>query len=114
MRTVERYAALAGGAEARLRLAALSASVVVTVGDGLSPSGEDVRFDRILVNGSAKAVPPVLTSLLAPGGRLVGALSVGSLPRLAQVERAADGQLRYDLGPSLRIAPLTPGRAVSL
>lgn len=114
VRTVERYATLAEGAEARLRLAALSDAVVVTVGDGLSPGREDARYDRILVNGAAKAVPPILTSLLAPGGRLVGAMSVGSLPRLARVERAVDGQLRYDLGPPLRIAPLTPGRAVSL
>ena len=115
VRTVERYATLAEGAGARLRLAGLSDGATVTVGDGLALSDESGRFDRILVNGSAKAVPPMLTSLIAPGGRLVGALSAADgLPRLSRVERGDDGQLRYDLGPPLRIAPLTMGRALSL
>jgi protein-L-isoaspartate(D-aspartate) O-methyltransferase len=114
VRTVERYATLAEGAGARLRLAGLSEAATVTVGDGLALDNESGRFDRILVNGSAKAVPPMLTSLIAPGGRLVGALSAEGLPRLARVERGEDGQLRYDLGPPLRLAPLTAGQALSL
>ena len=114
VRTVERYATLAEGAGARLRLTGLSEAADVMVGDGLSLSDEGGRYDRILVNGAAKAVPPILTSLIAPGGRLVGALSAGGLPRLARVERGGDGQLRYDLGPPLRLAPLTVGRALSL
>ena len=71
----------------------------VAVGDGLALGDESGRFDRILVNGAAKAVPPMLTSLLAPGGRLVGALPVDG-PAAARPGRAR----------RRRTAPLRPRR----
>ena len=48
------------------------------------------------------------------GGRLIGALTDAGLPRLVRVERAEDGELREELGPGLRIAPLASGVAATL
>src|SRR6476469_3575386 len=69
--TVERYATLAESAAGRFAAAGVGGAITLVVGDGLAPGAVEGRFDRILVNGAVAAVPPALTSLLAPGGRLV-------------------------------------------
>src|SRR3954451_2981110 len=100
--SVERYGTLADSAASRLRIAGLRDAVTLAIGDGLAHEPNQTRFDRILVNGATAAVPATLASLLAPGGRLVGALAVDGLPRLLVVDRREDGSLAQDLGPALR------------
>jgi protein-L-isoaspartate(D-aspartate) O-methyltransferase len=114
VQAVERYATLADSAAARLRIAGLGASVKLFVGDGLAPPDEPARFDRVLVNGALSSLPPHLSSLVAPGGRLVGALVVDGLPRLLTVERGLDGALAQDLGAPLRLSTLGQGAAAFL
>jgi len=87
--------------------------VRIEIGDGLSQRPRE-RFERIVLNGAAVAIPDAITSLLAPGGRLVGALTIDGIPRLVRIGRLADGSLSQDVGPSLRLSPLTPGVAMSL
>lgn len=112
--SVERYATLADSAAARLRIAGLGGAVKLFVGDGLSPPEARAQFDRVLVNGALTALPAHLSSLVAPGGRLVGALLVDRLPRLLVLERAADGTLTQDLGAPLRLSVLAQGAAAFL
>jgi protein-L-isoaspartate(D-aspartate) O-methyltransferase len=112
--TIERYATLAESAAGRFGAAGVAGAITVAVGDGLAPVAAEARFDRILVNGAVRVVPPALTALLAPGGRLVGAVAGEGWPRLVCIERRADGFLTHELGPALRISPLVGGQAVSL
>ena len=112
--SVERYATLAESAAARLRLAGLSEPVTLAVGDGLAPPPQPGCFERILLNGAVAALPEAVTSLLAPGGRLVGALAGEGGPRLVVLQRREDGALSQELGPALRIGALAAGDAAYL
>jgi len=112
--TIERFATLAESAAARFAIAGVGEAITATAGDGLSPDLPAGSFERILLNGAVVAVPPALTSLLAAGGRLVGAVASDGFPRLIRIERQADGNLREDLGGALRLAPLVAGAAASL
>jgi protein-L-isoaspartate(D-aspartate) O-methyltransferase len=102
--TIERIAALA--AEARARLAAAGYStVVVHVGDGSLGVPERAPFDGIAVAAAAPIVPPALYAQLADGGRLV-------LPRgsrwgqdLVLVVRGPDGPVERKSIPC-RFVPL--------
>ncbi|MCG6121308.1 MAG: protein-L-isoaspartate O-methyltransferase [Microvirga sp.] len=105
--TVERYAALADGAAMRFAELGLARSIDLTVRDGLDLQTSE-RFARILLNGALPAIPETVSALLAPGGRLVGAVTGEGGPRLVEVGRdEADGFVER-LGPPLRIAPLVP------
>ena len=87
--TIERIAALAD--EARARLAAAGyANVDVHVGDGSLGVPERAPFDGIAVAAAAPTVPPALYAQLAEGGRLV--LPRGSRwgQELVLVERGPD------------------------
>jgi len=87
--TIERIAALAD--EARARLAAAGyANVDVHVGDGSLGVPERAPFDGIAVAAAAPTVPPALYAQLADGGRLV--LPRGSRwgQELVLVERGPD------------------------
>ena len=108
VRSVERYATLAEEAAARLRLAGYE--VAIEIGDGLAHAGRE-RFDRILLNGTVAAVPRTLTSLLAPGGRLVAGLVQDGFPHLAVAERGGDGTLAEQTGAPVRLSPLVAGHA---
>jgi protein-L-isoaspartate(D-aspartate) O-methyltransferase len=107
--SVERYAALAEEAQIRLRIAGVETAVEVRVADGLDLALDGERFERILVNGAIPAMPSAVTSLLAPGGCLVGSLSIEGFPRLIRIERAADGALVHVMGQALRLSPLVAG-----
>lgn len=107
--TIERYGALADAAALRFGDLDLARSIHVKVADGLSlPLGHE-RFDRILLNGALPTVPAAVTSLLAPGGRIVGAVTVEGFPRLISIDRAEDGVLTQAVTVPLRIAPLASG-----
>ena len=112
--TIERYATLAEAAAGRFQVAGVADAVTAAAGDGLAPAHPHGAFERILLNGALLAVPPALTSLLAAGGRLVGALTFDGFPRLIRVERLASGTLRQELGGSLRLSPLVAGAASAL
>ena len=110
IRSVERYATLAE--DARDRLAAEGCGAEVTTADGLGEVAG--RYDRILVNGTLTGLPPRLAEALMPGGRLVGVVGRPETGRLVTAERGPDGALAHRLGPKLRLAPMTPGRAAVL
>ena len=105
--TVERYAALADGAVMRFSELGLEKDIQIKVGNGFS-LGNAGRFDRIVLNGALAGIPPATTSLLAPGGRLIGALTVDGFPRLVEITRSEDGELAEQRGAALRISPLVP------
>ncbi len=113
LRSVERFATLAQSAFEHLKIVQVADAVQLETGDGLAlRPGE--TFDRILLNGALVSVPPAVVALLAPGGRLVGALTLAGLPRLVRVDRSEDGAFHQELGAGLRISPLVPGAAAAL
>ncbi|MBF9232385.1 protein-L-isoaspartate O-methyltransferase family protein [Microvirga alba] len=110
--SVERFNTLAESAAQHLRIVE-AGKVRIEIGDGLATRPRE-RFDRILLNGAGAEIPSAVTSLLGPGGRLVGALTVDGLPRLVRVDRLEDGELRQELGATLRLSPLVSGIASTL
>jgi protein-L-isoaspartate(D-aspartate) O-methyltransferase len=112
--SIERFASLATGAAERFKLMGLTKIISLDVGDGFAPPFARMRFDRILINGSALGIPPLISSMLAPGGRLVGALLLDGLTRLVTIDRSATGELRQELGPVIRITALATGPAQAL
>lgn len=109
--SIERYALLAEDARAAL-LPDDRVRATLAVGDGLDAGSlPEGRFDRILLNGAVAALPPHLAGVLAPGGRLIGALGTREATHRVAVFRDADGMLEECLGERLRLGPLTPGRA---
>jgi protein-L-isoaspartate(D-aspartate) O-methyltransferase len=112
--TIERYATLAASAIGRFAVAGVTEAITPMVGDGLAPAHPSGSFERILLNGAVADVPPAVTSLLAVGGRLVGAITFDGFPRLVRIEREADGAIREDLAAPLRLSPLVTGAAASL
>jgi len=104
--TVERHAALAD--EAAARLAALGyANVRVVKGDGTRGFAERAPYDAIAVTASGPHVPEALRAELAKGGRLV--IPVGSdafAQHLVVLTHGADGGWsEEDLG-EVRFVPL--------
>ena len=110
--SVERFNTLAESAAQHLKIVE-AGKVRLEVGDGLAVRVRE-RFDRILLNGACQVIPETVTALLAPGSRLVGALTVDGMPHLVRIERDADGELTQNLGASLRISPLVTGIAATL
>lgn len=104
--SVERQTILADAALDRLASGGFGQRVEVFCGDGLRGGPGEGRFDRILINGTLAYVPPAVTSRLAVGGRLVGALVSGSLPRLLVMSREVEGTLHPVVGKAVRLAPL--------
>ncbi len=104
--SVERHAALAEAARARLERLG-GANVHVLHGDGTLGWPEHAPYDAIVVAAGGPDVPPALLAQLAPGGRLV--IPVGTEPRLqklVRVRRGLDGGDRHeDLG-DVRFVPL--------
>lgn len=111
--SVERFDTLAESAFGHLTAAGIGKGVRIETGDGLALRPRE-RFDRILLNGAASAIPPTVTSLLAPEGRLVGALSIDGIPRLHRTDRPAQGDMCEELGGALRLSPLLSGVAQAL
>ncbi|KQT61364.1 protein-L-isoaspartate O-methyltransferase [Methylobacterium sp. Leaf456] len=110
VRSLERYPGLARAA--RDRLGANLNDATVEAADGLGAgSMERQRFDRILINGAVTAVPPHLFAALTPGGRLVAGLWSGRGCRLVTLTRDGEGAPTRLDGPTLRLGPMTPGRA---
>jgi protein-L-isoaspartate(D-aspartate) O-methyltransferase len=115
VRSLERYATLAEDARDNL-LPEDRPLAEIVVGDGLDPGGLAglEPFDRILLNGTLAALPGHLAEALAPGGRLVAALGRPEAATLLTLVREADGPCAERRGATIRLAPLTPGRACVL
>lgn len=103
--SVERYAALADGAVMRFSELGLARSIEITVRDGLALQTSE-RFARIILNGALPVVPDGVAQLLAPGGRLVGAVAGSEGPRVVVVTRDENDGFALEFGASLRISPL--------
>jgi protein-L-isoaspartate(D-aspartate) O-methyltransferase len=110
--SVERFSTLAESAAQHLKIVE-AGRIRMEVGDGLAMRARE-RFDRILLNGARPEIPETVTSLLGPGGRLVGAITMDGLPRLVRVDRLESGELKQELGATLRISPLITGIAATL
>ncbi|MGO4571432.1 protein-L-isoaspartate O-methyltransferase family protein [Microvirga sp. 2TAF3] len=110
--TIERFNTLAESAKQHLKIVD-AGKIRIEIGDGLGVRPRE-RFDRILLNGAGAVIPGAVTSLLGPGGRLVGALTVDGLPRLVRIDRSDDGELRQEIGATLRLSPLVTGVAETL
>lgn len=94
--TVERHAALADAA--RARLAALGyQNVVVHHADGTLGWPEGAPYDAILVTAGAPEVPAALLAQLAPGGTLVCPVGTRAEQRLVVVHQGEAGlEQHYD------------------
>ena len=112
--SLERYRTLALAAHERVNDSGYGRAIDLRHADGFQPDRTLGRFDRILVNGVANAVPEALLLRLSPGGRLVGALRVEGASRRVVVTRLDDGAFDHALGPALRLPPLAPGLARAL
>ncbi len=108
--SVERYNTLAESASRHLSGLSGPGRATVEVGDGLADLSRG-SFDRILLNGTLEDVPDHVTAMLAPGGRLVGAVPDGDRHRLLSIERSVDGGTTRALAGHLRLAPLVRGVA---
>ena len=112
--SLERYRTLALAAHERVAGSGFEKAVDLRHADGFQPDRTLGRFDRVLVNGVANAIPEALLMRLSQGGRLVGALRVEGAARRVVVTRLADGGFDHSLGPAVRLPPLVPGLARAL
>jgi len=102
--SIERIPELA--AEARERLGTLDLDVEVVEGDGSLGHPELAPYDAIAVGAAAPHVPRALADQLAPGGRLVVPVAVGSEgEELIRVRRNGALLTTEELGPC-RFVPL--------
>lgn len=113
VRSVERFATLVEGARERLKIVEATGSASVEIGDGLAIRSDE-PFDRVVLNGTLPDIPESLMAHLAPGGRLVGAVTAEGGPRLVRIDTTADGTVKRELGVRLRLSPLIAGVAETL
>jgi len=104
--TVERIAALAASARARL-LGLGCVNVHVHLGDGSAGWPGEAPYDAIVVTAGAPQVPQPLLEQLAVGGRLV--IPVGShtrLQTLVRVRRVGENEYRHESHFDVMFVPL--------
>jgi len=111
--SVERFATLVEGARERLKIVEATGTATVEIADGLA-IGSGEPFDRVILNGTLPDISETLTAHLAPGGRLVGAVTGEGGPRLVRIDRTTDGSIKRELGTRLRLSPLVAGVARTL
>jgi protein-L-isoaspartate(D-aspartate) O-methyltransferase len=106
--SLERFHALALAAHERLTGIGMRA-IELQHADGLQATRLLGRFDRIILNGVVDELPEALLQRLVPGGRLVGALRLGGVPRKVVVTRVGDNAIDRQLGNIVRVTPLVSG-----
>lgn len=119
--SLERFQSLALAAHERiegLRQVMPLARIEIRHADGLAVGrlalDQSWRFQRILINGAADAIPEGILSRMEIGGRLVGALRHEGMTYLVTVTRMPDGKFDHQIGAPLRLAPLMPGLSQAL
>ena len=105
--SVERFHSLAVAAATRLAGLGLSNAQVLH-GDGLNLGEEIGLFDRIVLQGSVKELPPALLSRLSEGGVIVYARQGDEGPSLMRLVHEAGGFRTEKIGPC-RLQPLITG-----
>lgn len=105
--SVERIAALANSARARLHNMGLM-RVLTKHGDGFAGWPQHAPFDGILVAAAADSVPPALIEQLAVGGRLVMPVGASGDQVLMTVDRQEGDQLRVGRFDPVTFVPLLP------
>jgi protein-L-isoaspartate(D-aspartate) O-methyltransferase len=105
--SVERHAGLANEAGDRL-LRVGDSRVSVIVGDGNLGYAAGAPYNAILVSAAASAVPPMLLTQLAEGGRIV--IPIGNVEtQQLQLIQMQNGQPRITLRALCRFVPLLNG-----
>lgn len=105
--SVERFHSLAVAAATRLAGLGL-ANAQVLHGDGLNLSEEIGLFDRIVLQGSVKELPPALLSRLAAGGVIIYARQGDDGTSLMRLVHEAGGFRTEKIG-ACRLQPLIMG-----
>jgi protein-L-isoaspartate(D-aspartate) O-methyltransferase len=107
--SVERHAALAGGAEATVRrLGYLNARI--RVGDGRLGWAEYAPFDGILVSAATAEMPPALFAQLREGGRMILPVGPSSSQELQLITKSG-GRADVKILEGCRFVPLVEGAA---
>jgi protein-L-isoaspartate(D-aspartate) O-methyltransferase len=96
--SIERHAALADAARARIERLSLAGTVEVIVGDGSVGRPGEAPFDGIVVTAAAPAVPEALPAQLTDGGRLVVPVGPRRRQELILVVRNGDAFERWECG----------------
>lgn len=111
--SLERYRTLVD--LARQRLATLKVdNVSVELADGLEGWDDAAPYDRIILNGSLRAIPDAIKQQLADGGILVAPIGESGRPQsLVRMERHGDEFTESDVG-TVRFVPLVPAIAARL
>jgi len=102
--SIERYAALAHGAETILTRLGLS-NVRVVIGDGSHGWREFAPFDAIVVSAAAPSVPQSLLDQLSSNGRMVIPVGPPQAQEL-QLVRMHDGKAVVEVLEGCRFVPL--------
>ena len=105
--SIERFHSLAVAAATRLAGLGL-ANAQVLHGDGLNLGEEIGFFDRIVLQGSVKELPPTLLSRLSEGGIIIYARQGDEGTSLMRLVHEAGGLRMEKLGPC-RLQPLISG-----
>lgn len=105
--SIERFHSLAVAAATRLAGLGL-ANAQVLHGDGLNLGEEIGFFDRIVLQGSVKELPPTLLSRLSEGGIIIYARQGDEGTSLMRLVHEAGGLRTEKLGPC-RLQPLISG-----
>ena len=111
--SIEKYRVLASSAQARWQAQGYT-NIIGLNEDGLPGLEQQAPFERILLTGSVGEVPEDLVEQLADGG--IAVMAVGSPSErqaILRIERADDSFIETETG-TVRLPPLSPGRARGL
>lgn len=111
--SIDRYRTLVD--RARLTLDTVGSSrIELRLADGLFGWTEAAPFDRVLLMGSVKELPPAIVSQLASGGVLVAPMERAGEQMIMRFDRREDGGLRETPVAKSQFTALQPGVAREL
>lgn len=112
--SIDRYRTLVDKARAVLDRLDVSARVEVRHADGLHGWPEAAPFDRILLMGSVRELPPTIARQLAGGGAVVMPVERDGRDMIVKLTRQPDGSFTETVVGVGSFAPLQPGIAREL